>query len=467
MHHLPIWLTVKSRSVLVVGGTSHAARKVRLVRKASGDVTVVAPRADGEITAFAGRGEITLIRRDFLPGDVKGRAVVYSATGVDAVDRRVSAAARAAGVPVNVVDRPDLSTFIMPAIVDRSPVVIGISSAGTAPVLARQVRARIESLLPDGLGRLAGFADSFRSAVKAVIGDARARRRFWERFFDGPVARAVLRGDVHKARERMVALINGPEAARRPEGAVSIVGAGPGNADLLTLRALRLLQEADVVVYDRLVGPDILDYARRDAERIYVGKGKGRHTRSQAEINALLTARAKAGQRVVRLKGGDPYIFGRGGEEMVHLRRAGVPVEVVPGITAAAGCGASAGIPLTHRDYVSAVTFVTGHATSGEPDLDWAALATGRHTLVVYMGVSTAGTVARRLIEHGMDPATPATIVENGTRADEVVVVGSVADLEHMVAANRIVGPAVIVVGDVVRLAGEEALPALARAVAV
>ena len=248
---------------------------------------------------------------------------------------------------------------------------------------------------------------------------------------------------------------------------VSIVGAGPGNADLLTLRALRLLQEADVVVYDRLVGPDILGYARRDAERIYVGKGKGRHTRSQAGINALMTARAKAGQRVVRLKGGDPYIFGRGGEEMVYLRRAGVAVEVVPGITAAAGCGASAGIPLTHRDYVSAVTFVTGHATSGEPDLDWAALATGRHTLVVYMGVSTAGTVARRLIEHGMDPATPAAIVENGTRANEVVVIGSVAELGRMVAANRIVGPAVIIVGDVVRLAGEEALPALARAAAV
>ncbi len=467
MQHLPIWLTVKSRSVLVVGGTSQAARKVRLVLEASADVTVVAPEADGEIAAFADRGEITLIRRRFLPGDVRGRAVVYSATGVDHVDRRVSAAAGAAGVPVNVVDRADLSTFIMPAIVDRSPVVIGISSAGTAPVLARQVRARIESLLPDGLGRLARFADSFRSAVKATIGDAAARRHFWERFFDGPVARAVLRGDVHWARGRMVALINGPEAARRPAGAVSIVGAGPGDADLLTLRALNLLQEADVVVYDRLVGPDILDYARRDAERVYVGKSKDRHTRSQAEINALITARAKAGQRVVRLKGGDPYVFGRGGEEMVHLRRAGVPVEVVPGITAATGCAASAGIPLTHRDYVSAVTFVTGHAKSGEPDLDWAALAGGRQTLVVYMGVSSAGTVARRLIEHGMDPATPAAIIENGTRADEVVVVGSVADLERMVAGNRIVGPAVIVVGEVVRLAGADALPALARAAAV
>ena len=455
MHHLPIWLTVKSRSVLVVGGTSVAARKVRLVRKAAGNVTVVAPRADGDIAAFAGLGEITLIKRDFLPGDVKGRAVVYSATGVDAVDRRVSAAARAAGVPVNVVDRPDLSSFIMPAIVDRGPVVIGISSAGTAPVLARQVRARIESLLPDGLGRLAGFADSFRSAVKATIGDARARRRFWERFFDGPVARAVLRGDVHTARERMVALINGPEAARRLAGAVSIVGAGPGDPDLLTLRALRLLQEADVVVYDRLVGPGILDYARRDAERIYVGKGKGRHTRTQAEINALICARAKAGQRVVRLKGGDPYIFGRGGEEMVYLRRAGVAVEVVPGITAAAGCGASAGIPLTHRDYVSAVTFVTGHATSGEPDLDWAALATGRHTLVVYMGVSTAGTVARRLIEHGMDPATPAAIVENGTRPDQRVITAAISDLPARSEAANLGQPALIIIGTVVTLQGE------------
>jgi uroporphyrin-III C-methyltransferase/precorrin-2 dehydrogenase/sirohydrochlorin ferrochelatase len=370
-------------------------------------------------------------------------------------------------MPVNVVDRPDLSSFIMPAIVERDPVVIGISTGGAAPLLARRIRATIEALLPARLGRLVRFAESFRGSVQATIPDARARLRFWERFFEGPLAGAVLAGDESTAREQMLSLVNRPQAAPRPAGVVHIVGAGPGDPDLLTLRALRLMQQADVVVYDKLVGPEILDYARRDAERIYVGKSKGNHARTQDQINELLVVHARTGKRVLRLKGGDPFIFGRGGEEREHLRRAGVRVEVVPGITAATGCAAATGIPLTHRDHAAAATFVTGHGRNGEPDLDWAALARIRHTLVIYMGVSTAGRTAARLIEHGMAPDTPVAVVENGTLESQKTAIGTLAHLGALVAEHGIAGPAIIVVGEVVREADAAALTERLHALAV
>ena len=368
MEHLPIWLSVKERSVLVVGGTPAAGAKSRLALKAGADVTVVAPAVGDEIAAQAAAREVGLVRRGFARDDVDGRAVVYAATGIAEVDERVARAARARNVPVNVVDRPDLSTFITPAIVDRDPVIVGISSGGAAPVLARRLRAQIEALLPAGLGRLARFAGQFRGAVKATRGDASTRRRFWEAFFDGPVAEAMLAGDERRARERMLTVVNDSRAPRRREGAVHIVGAGPGDADLLTLRAHRLLGSADVIVYDRLVGPEVLEHARRDAERIYVGKADEGGAATQDRINALMIAHARAGRHVVRLKGGDPYVFGRGGEEVDTLRRAGIEADVVPGITAATGCAASAGIPLTHRDHASAVTFVTGRGVNGEPE---------------------------------------------------------------------------------------------------
>ncbi len=467
MNYFPAFLDLNEIPCLVVGGGERAAQKVRLLLKAGAKVTVVAPRAGAEIAGLVGEARLQLVRRGFVAGDVLGRAAVISATGLSEVDARAAEAARDAGVPVNVVDRPDLSSFIVPAIVDRDPVVIGISSGGTSPLLARRVRARIEALLPARLGRLARFAASFRTAVKAVIPDAGARLRFWEGLFDGPVAVDVLSGREAAARERMLALVNRPGAKRTPEGMVHIVGAGPGDPDLLTLKALRLLDQADVVVHDRLIGPDILDYARRDAERIYVGKARGSHARTQDEINALLVDLARAGKRVLRLKGGDPFVFGRGGEELDHLRRHGVRAEAVPGITAATGCAAAVGIPLTHRDHASAVTLVTGHGQNGEPEIDWAALAAARQTLVIYMGVSAAGRIAARLIAHGLAPGTPAAVIENGTLDTQKTVTGTLGELAAMIRDNGIEGPAVLVIGDVVAEAGRAALPERLSAVAV
>jgi len=449
MSGFPIFVTLAGRKALVVGGGEPAARKIRLLRRAGARVTVLAPRLDAELEEAVRADALAWRRERFEPHAaaelLREAALVFAATGEAEADAAVSRAAQAAGRPVNAVDRPELSTFTMPAIVDRSPVVVAISSGGAAPVLARRLRADLESRLPSGLGRLARLAGSFRSAVKAQIVEPEARRRFWERVLEGPVAEAALAGCESEARERMIGLVNRSAGAPPAEGRVHIVGAGPGDPDLLTLRAFRLLQEADVIVHDRLIGPEILDLARRDAERIYVGKAKARHSRPQDEINALLVRLARAGRTVVRLKGGDPFIFGRGGEELAALEAAGVKAEVVPGITAAAGCAAAAGIALTHRDHASGVTFVTGHGRDGEPDCDWAALARSRHTLVIYMGTSSAAATARRLIQHGMAATTPVAAIENGTRAEQRVVRGELGGLGALVAEHGISGPTVIV----------------------
>ncbi|MEO3429061.1 siroheme synthase CysG [Pelagibius sp. CAU 1746] len=455
MRYFPAFHDLTARPSLVVGGGEAAARKLRLLMKAGARPVVVAPKAVAEIAALARRGEITWHPRAFRAGDVAGCGLVIGASGLAAVDAAVAETARSRGVPVNVVDRPDLSSFITPAIIDRDPVVIGISSGGDAPILARQIRARLETLLPANLGRLARFAGAFRGAVAAQIGDGLQRRRFWERFFSGPVADKVLAGDETGARETMLGLINGRDAQRQEAGSVAIVGAGPGDPDLMTFKALRRLQEADVVLYDKLVGPEIVDYARRDAERIYVGKAKGHHTKTQDEINTLMAEQALAGKRVVRLKGGDPFIFGRGGEEMDYLQARGIAVEVVPGVTAAAGCAAAAGIPLTLRGTALAVTFLTGHAKDGEPELDWASLASGKQTLAVYMGVSTAATLAGRLIEHGLAAATPVAVIENGTRPEQKVVTGRLDTLAERLEVEGVTGPALIVIGEVARQALE------------
>jgi uroporphyrin-III C-methyltransferase / precorrin-2 dehydrogenase / sirohydrochlorin ferrochelatase len=470
MNYFPAFFDLKERCVLLVGGGEAAARRLRLLQKAGARVTVVAPRVGQEIAAAIDAGRIKAVRRGFVSGDVNGQTIVFAATGLPAVDERVAEAARTAGLPVNVADHAGLSSFIVPAIVERDPLVIGISTGGTAPVLASRVREAIERLLPSRLGRLADFADSFRTAVKATVPSAAARLRFWDRFFDGPVADQLLAGNDGGARERMLTLVNGRTATEPPRGGVAIVGAGPGDADLLTLRALRLIQRADVVIYDKLVGPGILDLARRDAERLYVGKSRGAHTRSQDEINALIAGQAQSGKRVVRLKGGDPFIFGRGGEELDYLRARGISVEVVPGITAALGCAAATGIPLTHRDHAQAVTFATGEGKDGEPELDWATLARLDQTLVIYMGVGAAGRIAARLIEHGLDPATPVAVIENGTLPTQKALYGRLSGLGWLVRQSDIGGPALIVIGRVAALA-DAATPALdsepARAIAV
>src|SRR5262245_52036899 len=453
MNYFPAFFDLRDRRALIVGGGEPAARRLRLLRKAGARVTVVAPRVNEEIAAAIADGAITAIQRGFVSGDVNGQTVVFAATGLAEVDARVAEAARAVGVPVNVADRAELSSFIVPAIVERDPVVIGISTGGTAPVLASRVRESIERLLPSRLGRLADFAASFRRGVRATVPNSANRFRFWDHFFDGPIAAQLLAGDEQGARERMLTLVNGRAANEEPRGSVAIVGAGPGDPDLLTLKALRLIQRAEVVIYDKLVGSAVLDLVRRDALRIYVGKSAGDHSRTQDEINALIAEHAYLRRRVVRLKGGDPFIFGRGGEEVEYLRRLGIAVELVPGITAALGCAAAVGIPLTHRDHAQAVTLATGHGKVGEPELDWATLAKLNQTLAIYMGVGPAGRIATQLIRHGLDPATPIAVIENGTLPSQRAVYGRLSGLGQLVSQSGIAGPALIVIGRVAALA--------------
>ena len=449
MKAFPIFLKLEGRRVLVTGGGDAAVAKIRLLLAAGADVTVVTPEPGGEIESWARAGDVLLHRREFHSWDLEEIALVISATDDEATDGEVARAARIAGVTVNVVDRPALSDFTMPAIVDRDPVTVAISTGGAAPALARQVRATVENALPRNLGRLAGFVDRFRDAVKAVLQTPRQRRKFWDRFLGGAVAQQVLAGDERAASREMLALIN-RTAAGEVIGRVAIVGGGPGDPELLTRKAHRLLQEADVIVHDRLVSDDVLDLARRDARRVYVGKARDAHYRTQDEINRILLEEAQAGNLVVRLKGGDPFVFGRGGEAAEFLKAHGVEAEIVPGITAATGCAAAAGFPLTHRDKASAVTFLSGQGKAGgEPDIDWRLLANARHTLAVYMGIDTSRQCSRALIEHGRDPGTPVAVIENGTLPDQRVVYGRLAELAGLLEREAIASPALIVIGEV------------------
>jgi len=467
MRYFPAFLDLEGRACLVVGGGETAARKVRLLRRARAAVRVVARRLDAELDALAAEGTITHHARSFAEDDVTGAACVIAATDIAEVDEHVAATARAANVPVNAVDRPWASTFITPAIVDRDPLVVGISSGGAAPVLARRIRETLEAMLPARMGRLAVFAEGFRDAIAARLAPGPARLRFWQRIFDGPVAEDVIHNREDWAEARMQAML--AEAARHgdtiPTGEVAIVGAGPGDPDLLTFKAMRYLQRADVVVYDRLVAPEIVDYARRDAERIFVGKARGCHAHTQDEINALLADHAGKGLKVVRLKGGDPFVFGRGGEERDYLGARGIDVVAVPGITAATGCAASAGIPLTDRRYAHAVTFATGHPHDAGDGPDWAALARRQHTLAIYMGVARAGETADSLIAHGLAPQTPAAIVEKGTTAEQRVLTTTLAGLAETMRHHAVQPPALLVIGEVAGLAENRETP-YARALA-
>ncbi len=440
-------MDVRGRKALVVGGGSAGLSKMRLLNRAGAEVTLVAPFADSEVANIARSGKVKWLPRPFDSGDVEGCVVVFAATGNKTVDTCVVEAASKTGIPINVVDNPHLSTFITPSIVDRDPVVIGISTGGSAPVLARRLRGSIEEMLPDRLGELASFASKFRTAVSQNI-PVVARRRFWENFFDGFIASKILAGHESEAHLAMEQSIR--DGSSDVCGSVSIVGAGPGRRDLLTLRALHLLQDADVVVYDRLVGPEIVDSARRDARLIDVGKMPGCHVRDQKEINVLLAHHASQGRRVVRLKGGDPLIFGRGGEELDYLYARGISVEVVPGITAALGSAAVSGIPLTHRKGVHAVTLVTGHGAVDEAGVDWADVARGAGTLVIYMGTAKAKAIASRLIEGGRKANTLVAIVERATLPGERIVEGTLGGLGELIKKHGIVAPAIIIVGDVV-----------------
>ncbi len=458
MDYLPIFIQLRGEPTVVVGGGHVALRKVDLLLRAGGRITVIAPRLHEELRALVECGQINYLSLEFQPHHLDGVGIVVAATDSRDVNAAVSAAARARRVPVNVVDDPELSTFIFPAIIDRSPVMVAVGSSGQSPVLARRVREQIESLLPARLGALARFVGDRRKDVQKAL-TPEQRRPFWERIIGGLVGSRVLAGaesDARKAFDDELAAshqLQTDAASEIPLGEVYLIGAGPGDPDLLTLRAVQLLQQADVILYDRLICDAVLDRARRDAERIFVGKETGGdHHKTQERIHELLVHYARRGLRVARLKGGDPFIFGRGGEEIEVLAAHGIPYVVVPGITAALGAAASAGIPLTHRRLAQSVTFAAGHALDDET-LDWRSLAQPHHTVVFYMGVAQLPRIIARLLEAGGSPHLPAALIERGSLAEQRVVRGSISTIVQIAQDEAIAPPALLIVGEVASLA--------------
>lgn len=451
MDALPIFLKIKGRRCVVIGGGEVATRKITMLLKAGGEVAVISPELDHELAELHAAGKISFHQGTFQPEQLDGACLVVAATDDGTTNRAVSEAAHQRNIPVNVVDSPQLCSFTMPSIVDRSPIVIAISSSGVAPVLARLIRARIETMVPATYGRLAALAAEFRTQVKQRFASMQERRIFWEEVFQGPIAERVLSGQEAAARKALKDVLAG-KAEVTQRGEVYLVGGGPGDPDLLTFRALRLMQQADVCVYDKLVSKEVTGLVRRDAELIYVGKARDRHTLPQEEINELLVRLAKQGKRVLRLKGGDPFIFGRGGEEIETLMENGVPFQVVPGITAACGVSSYAGIPLTHRDFAQSCIFTTGHLKDGTVDLDWPALVRPKQTVVIYMGLVGLAEICRQLVVHGLPDSTPAAVVQQGTTSRQRVVVGNLATLANLVADAEMKPPCLTIVGDVVNL---------------
>ena len=451
MQALPIFMNINQRLCVVIGAGEVAARKVTMLLRAQASVTVYAPEICPTLADLVEAGRIRYQQARFADQQLSGACLVIAATNDLQVNTAVSLAAQANNIPVNVVDAPALCTFTMASIVERSPIVIAISSEGNAPVLARYLRSKIETMLPAGYGRIAAIAGEFRDKVKSKYATSQARRIFWEGVLQGPIVERILAGQEAAARIGLDQLL-ADDTASQQHGEVYLVGGGPGDPDLLTFRALRLMQQCDVCVYDKLVSPEVLDLVRRDAELIYVGKSRDQHTLPQEEINQLLASLALAGKRVLRLKGGDPFIFGRGGEEIETLMQQGVPFQVVPGITAANGVSSYAGIPLTHRDYAQACLFITGHLKNGVLDLDWAAMARPQQTVVIYMGLVGLEQICQQLIAHGVAPDMPAAVIQQGTTQHQRVVSANLSDLASQVAAAKMKAPCLTIIGQVVQL---------------
>ncbi|MGB3434038.1 siroheme synthase CysG [Achromobacter sp.] len=452
MKLFPIFADLQDRRVLVVGGGAVAERKTLSLLEASADVLVGAPELTPALAALAAEGRIRHLSGRFDPAWLDGAWLVVAATDDRDTNAAVSQAADARRIFSNVVDDPELSSFQVPSIVDRSPVIVAISSSGVAPVLARRIRERIESLFDHTLGQLAGLAANYRKRIRASHPDLGARRRFYDWLLDGPVAGFLRQQQPAQAEAALAAALAAPRAP--DAGSVVLVGAGPGDPGLLTLKALRALNEADVILHDRLVSGEVMSLARRDAERVSVGKLPGEdHNATQARIHKLMLEHARAGRRVVRLKGGDAFIFGRGGEELEYLRAHGVRYEVVPGITAALACAAYAGIPLTHREHAQSVRLVTAHCREDEDNLDWPALAREKQTLAFYMGVGQLDLLTSRLLAHGRAPRTPFALIENGSRPEQRVLSGTLDQLPALAAEHAIRSPALLIVGEVAGLA--------------
>jgi len=451
MEFFPLFLDIKDKLCLVAGGGETAMSKIAVLRRAGAAVRVVSPRLEAFLESQAADGAITHIRRSFEATDLTGAILAIAATNDPAVNRRIAELAGEQGIPVNVVDQPETCSFIMPSIIDRSPVLVAISTSTASPVLARLLRARLESVIPAGYGRVATLCRRYREAVKARFAERRDRRRFWDRILQGAVAERVFSGRMAEADAAMERELAAAEPGGEM-GEVYLVGAGPGDPDLLTFRALRLMQQADVVVYDRLVAKSILDLARRDAKRVFVGKERNNHAMRQEEINRLLADLARAGHQVVRLKGGDPFIFGRGGEEIDTLAAQRIPFQIVPGITAASGCATYTGIPLTHRDYAQSVTFVTGHLKDGTVDLNWPQLAQPNQTVVFYMGLEGLPIIVEQLTAAGVSPDIPIALVQQGTTPKQRVYTGTLSGILADVERDPPEPPTLIIVGEVVRL---------------
>ncbi|MCX7084742.1 MAG: siroheme synthase CysG [Methylococcales bacterium] len=451
MDYFPIFVKLQNNPCLVIGAGEIAARKIELLARAGANITVIALKVSHHIASLEHKYNLTIHQKAFKPDDVLNFKLVISATDNRATNELVAQSAGAHKILVNVVDSPDLCSFIFPAIIDRSPIIAAVSSGGAAPVLARLLRAKIETIIPPAYGQLAQLAENYRNKVKSLIKEPAQRRIFWENIFQGSVAEAVFSGNDNGAEQQLLQALQ-QHKNTETVGEVYLIGAGPGAADLLTFRALRLMQQADVIVYDHLVSPDIIDLARRDSEKIYVGKQRDKHTLPQESINTLLADLAKAGKRVVRLKGGDPFIFGRGGEEIETLMEQGINFQVVPGITAASGCSTYAGIPLTHRDHAQSCTFVTGHLKDNSINLNWTQLALPNQTIVIYMGLVGLEKICEALIKHGSPKDLPIALVQQGTTTNQRVVTGTLESFAEKIAKLDIKPPTLIIIGTVVTL---------------
>ncbi len=455
MEYLPLFFDVKNQRCLIVGGGDIALRKAQSLIRSQAIVDVVAVKLIPELQNIVEQSGGKQTLRAFQDSDVNGYRLVIAATDDEEVNQQVSAIGLATNCLVNVVDNPKLSNFVMPAVIDRDPLVIAISSSGEAPVLARQLRAKIETLVPANYGKLAQLAGKFRDQVKRRFISMRDRRRFWENVFQGVPAELALSGNISDAEKLIQKIIKDESESKENKSAVGevyLVGAGPGDPDLLTFRALRLMQQCDVCLYDRLVSPGVMDLVRKDADKIYVGKRRSDHAVPQLEINNLLADLAEQGKRVLRLKGGDPFIFGRGGEEIELLSERKIPFQVVPGITAASGCASYSGIPLTHRDYAQSVRFITGHLKTDKSNINFKDMLDPTTTLVFYMGLIGLPEICQGLIEQGRSPDTPAALIEKGTTTEQRVFTSTIAQLASSIKGKDVHAPTLLVIGDVVRL---------------
>ena len=450
MDYLPIFFKISQKQCLVVGGGDIALRKINLLLKSGALVECVAPSFCQTLLERSVDDTLTLTKKTFAAADIQNQALLISATDDKKLNAEVSRLAFAANIPVNVVDAPELSSFIMPSIVDRSPLLIAISSGGRAPVLARIIRAKLETIIPSAYGRLAEIAGEYRDQVKRQFSHIKDRRVFWESVLSGNIAEKVFSGRIKEAKADLEQQL--ANAKIQKLGEVYLVGAGPGDPDLLTFKALRLMQQADVVLYDRLVSKSVMELVRRDAELVYVGKKAGSTSSRQSDINEQLVKLAKSGKRVCRLKGGDPFIFGRGGEEIETLSEHGIPFQVVPGITAASGCSTYSGIPLTHRDYSQSCRFVTAHLKDGTCDLPWGEFVAEQQTIVFYMALSGAKNLSERLIEHGMRKDMPIALIEKGTLPEQKIYISTLVELPQLIRKEKVGAPSLLIVGEVVKL---------------